>query len=269
MSTTNGTRRPTAFVTGASSGIGMATVRELAAHGFETVAGARRLDRCSALAAEVGGRAVELDVTDEASVERAASEIAVADVLVHCAGMAIGMDAALDSDEEAWRRMFDVNVVGVLRVTKRLLPALRAAEAPHVVVVSSQGALDVYPGGGGYTASKHGVHALVRTLRLELLGERVRITEIAPGLVETEFGLVCFDGDRDRAADLTAGFAPLQPADVARAIGYAVTQPPHVNVELLAINPRAQATVNALAREEAAAEAGVERPAERPQEAPR
>jgi NADP-dependent 3-hydroxy acid dehydrogenase YdfG len=243
----------TALVTGASSGIGAATVRELARQGFDTIAAARRVERCEALAAEVGGIAVALDVTDEASVEALAAAHPAVDVIVHCAGGAIGMNPALQTTPEAWLRMYDVHVVGVLRVTKRLLPALRTSGDAHVVVVSSAGALDVYPGGGGYTASKHGTHALVRTLRLELLGEPIRITEIAPGLVETEFGLVAFDGDESRAAELTSGYVPLQPDDVGRAIGYAVTQPAHVNVELLAINPRAQATVNALAREASAA----------------
>ncbi|WP_432488759.1 SDR family oxidoreductase [Kineococcus sp. SYSU DK018] len=237
-------RRPVAVVTGASSGIGAATVRSLAAAGFDTVAAARRVERCEALAAGVGGRAVQLDVTDDASVRALADAVPEVDVVVHSAGGALGTDAVEDFDADGWRWMYEANVIGVARVHRALLPALRkrpGSESPgHVVVVGSQAGLQAYPGGGGYTAVKHGVHALCQTLRLELLGEPVRVTEIAPGYVDTEFSTVRL-GDPEEAAAVYRGMTPLTAEDVAEVIAFTVTRPAHVNVDHVLVRPLAQA----------------------------
>jgi NADP-dependent 3-hydroxy acid dehydrogenase YdfG len=235
-------RRRIAVVTGASSGIGAATVRALASEGFETVAAARRLERCERLAAEVGGRALRLDVADPDSVAALAEQLPEVDVVVHSAGGALGLDPVEQADEAQWRQMWESNVAGVMRVTKALLPALRVGRDPQIVIVGSVAGVEAYEGGGGYTAAKHAAHALAQTLRLELLTDAIRVTEIAPGLVETEFSLVRFGGDPDRAAEPYSGLEPLQGADVAAAIAFCVTRPAHVDVDYLAIKPTAQAT---------------------------
>jgi NADP-dependent 3-hydroxy acid dehydrogenase YdfG len=240
----------TALVTGASSGIGAATVRALANAGFATVAAARRLERCQELAAEVGGRGVALDVTDPASVDALAAEVPDVSVIVHSAGGALGQEPIAEADEKRWRTMYESNVLGVVRVTKALLPALERSDAGHVVVLGSVAGVEVYPGGAGYTAAKHAVHAVVQTLRLELLDKEIRVTEIAPGLVETEFSLVRFGGDRDRAAAVYRGLVPLRGEDVAELISFVVTRPPHVDIDYVGIKPSAQATATSALRRE-------------------
>jgi NADP-dependent 3-hydroxy acid dehydrogenase YdfG len=242
-------QRKTALVTGASSGIGAATVRALAGAGFDTVAAARRLERCEELAHEVGGRALSLDVTDPGSVESLAAELGEVDVVVHSAGGALGLEPVADADEELWRTMYETNVLGVMRVTKALLPALERSGDGQIVVIGSVAGVEVYPGGGGYTAVKHAVNALTRTLRLELLGKPIRVTEVAPGLVETEFSLVRFGGDAERAAKVYEGMEPLTGEDVAEVIAFAVTRPPHVNVDYIGVKPTAQATATTVHRE--------------------
>jgi NADP-dependent 3-hydroxy acid dehydrogenase YdfG len=240
----------TALVTGASSGIGAATVRALAAAGFETVAAARRVERCQELAAEVGGRALPLDVTEPASVDALAAELADVSVIVHSAGGALGLEPVAEADEEDWRTMYESNVIGVMRVTKALLPALERSGAGHIVVLGSVAGVEVYPGGGGYTAAKHAVHAVTETLRLELLDREIRVTEIAPGLVETEFSIVRFGGDRARADAVYRGIEPLVAADVADVIAFVVTRPPHVDIDYVGIKPTAQATATVAHRRE-------------------
>jgi NADP-dependent 3-hydroxy acid dehydrogenase YdfG len=240
----------TAVITGASSGIGAATARALATAGFDVVAAARRVERCEELVAEVGGRAVRLDVGDPQSIAELAEAVPDAAVVVHSAGGALGLEPVSESDPEQWRQMYDTNVLGVMRVTKALLPALERSGDGHVVVLGSVAGVEVYPGGGGYTAAKHAVNALTRTLRLELLGKPIRVTEIAPGLVETEFSLVRFGGDEERANEIYEGLTPLTADDVAAAIEFVVTRPEHVNVDYLAIKPRAQITATIVHREE-------------------
>jgi NADP-dependent 3-hydroxy acid dehydrogenase YdfG len=232
----------TALVTGASSGIGAATVRALAKAGFATVAAARRIERCQELAAEVGGRAFALDVTDPASVEALAAELDDVSVIVHSAGGALGQEPIAEADEEKWRAMYESNVLGVARVTKALLPALERSGAGHVVVLGSVAGVEVYPGGAGYTAAKHAVHAVTETLRLELLDKAIRVTEVAPGLVETEFSLVRYGGDRELADAVYRGLKPLTAEDVAELISFVVTRPPHVDIDYVGIKPTAQAT---------------------------
>jgi len=242
-------RRRIALVTGASSGIGAAAVRALAAAGFHTVAAARRIERCRELAAEVGGEALELDVTDAASVAALAEALPDVSVIVHSAGGAFGLEPVAEADEAKWLQMFETNVIGVERVTKALLPALERGGGGHIVVIGSIAGVEVYPGGAGYTAAKHAVNALCRTLRLELLGKPIRVTEIAPGLVETEFSLVRFDGDEDKASKVYEGLKPLSAEDVAETIAFAVTRPAHVNIDYLAVKPLAQATARDLHRD--------------------
>jgi NADP-dependent 3-hydroxy acid dehydrogenase YdfG len=240
--------RGTALVTGASSGIGAATVRALAAAGFDTVAAARRLDRCEALAREVGGRALRLDVADADSVAQLRGELEEVSVIVHAAGGALGLEPIAEADQEKWRTMYESNVLGVMRVTKALLPALRASGRGHVVILGSVAGVEVYEGGAGYTAAKHAVHAVARTLRLELLSEGIRVTEIAPGLVETEFSLVRFGGDERRAAEVYKGIEPLTGDDVADLIAFVVTRPSHVDIDYVVVKPTAQATSTVVQR---------------------
>jgi NADP-dependent 3-hydroxy acid dehydrogenase YdfG len=238
-----------ALVTGASSGIGAATVRSLAAAGFQVVAAARRLERCEELAREVGGRAARLDVTDPESVALLAEALPEISVLVNNAGGALGLEPIAEADEEKWRRMYETNVLGVMRMTKALLPALERSGDGFVVVIGSVAGSEVYPGGGGYNAAKHAASAITRLLRLELLGKPVRVSEVAPGMVETEFSLVRFEGDREKADAVYVGTTPLTAEDVADAITYVVTRPPHVDIDYLSIKPTEQATARDVHRE--------------------
>ncbi|MEO7981823.1 MAG: SDR family NAD(P)-dependent oxidoreductase [Sporichthyaceae bacterium] len=237
--------RGTAVVTGASSGIGAATARRLVQEGFEVVAAARRTDRLAALQAELGDalRPLPLDVTSAESVAAFAATVPEVTVLVNNAGGAIGMDPVARADPDDWRAMYEVNVVGVLRVTQALLPALVASGRGHVVVMGSTAGRIVYEGGGGYTAAKHGAAALAETLRLELNGQPVRVTEIAPGMVRTdEFAVNRFHGDEEKAARVYAGVAePLTADDIADCVAWCVTRPPHVDIDLLVVKPLAQA----------------------------
>lgn len=243
--------RPLALVTGASSGIGAATARALAAAGHEVVCAARRTDRISDLAAEIDGRAVTCDVTDPASVAALVEEIGGRlDVLVNNAGGAYGLDPVASADIEDWRTMYEVNVLGTLRVVQALLPALVAGKGIIVNVGSTAGRIS-YEGGAGYTAAKHGLATMTETMRLELVDQPVRITEIAPGMVRTEgFSLTRFKGDAERAEKVYEGVSePLVAEDVADAITWMATRPPHVNVDLLVIKPRAQAAQHKVHRE--------------------
>ena len=238
-------RRPTAVVTGASSGIGAASARRLAADGFHVVCAARRLDRCAALAEEVGGTAVELDVTDDGSVDRLVTDLGrlpSVDLLLHCAGGALGVDAVVDADIGQWSEMYDTNVLGVVRVTRALVHRLREAPAGQVVVMGSIAGSEVYPGGGGYVAAKHAVRAVTETLRWELHTEGVRVCEVAPGMIATdEFSVKRFGGDADRAAAVYAGTTPATAEDVAEVVGFVATRPAHVNIDRVVVKPVSQA----------------------------
>jgi NADP-dependent 3-hydroxy acid dehydrogenase YdfG len=238
------TRRPTAVVTGASSGIGAATARHLAAQGFHVVLGARRLPLIEAIAEEVDGTAVPLDVTDAESVAAFLDAVPEARVLVNNAGGARGLATVAGADEEHWRWMWETNVIGTLRLTRGLLPALIDSGDGHIVTVTSIAALETYDNGAGYTSAKHAQAVLHRTLRGELLGEPVRLTEVAPGMVETEFSLVRFDGDADKADQVYSGLTPLTADDVAEVIAFAVSRPSHVNLDTIVLKPRAQASAS-------------------------
>jgi NADP-dependent 3-hydroxy acid dehydrogenase YdfG len=241
--------RPTAVVTGASSGIGAATARALAEAGFRVVLGARRVDRCAEIAAEIDGTAVRLDVTDAESVGAFAAAVPELALLVNNAGGARGLEPVARADEDAWRWMYETNVIGTLRVTKALLPGLLASGDGHIVTVTSVAALEVYDNGAGYTGAKHAQAMLHRTLRGELLGQPVRLTEILPGLVETDFSLVRFGGDAGRAEQVYRGLTPLRAEDVADVIAFAATRPSHVNLDQIVIKPRDQASASRAHRE--------------------
>jgi NADP-dependent 3-hydroxy acid dehydrogenase YdfG len=234
----------TAVVTGASSGIGAATARHLAAAGFGVVCAARRVDRVTALAEEIGGTAVRCDVTDPDDVAALADRVGDRlDVLVNNAGGAFGASSVVESDADEWRRMYEVNVIGLVRVTSALVPALVASGAGVILNVGSTAGRIAYEGGGGYTAAKHGTQVVTETLRLELYDQPVRVCEIAPGMVRTdEFALVRFGGDAAKADAVYDGVAePLTADDIADAITWMVTRPAHVNIDELVIRPRAQA----------------------------
>ncbi len=233
----------TAVVTGASSGIGAATARALAAQGFHVVCAARRTDRVAALAEEIGGTAVTCDVTDPASVAALAASVPTCHVLVNNAGGAVGVDPVESADADEWRRMYDVNVIGVMQVTQALLPALRASGDGMVVNVGSTAGRWAYEGGAGYTAAKHALRVVTETLRLELNGEPIRISEVAPGMVRTdEFSLNRFGGDAEKAAAVYAGVPePLTADDIADVVGWVATRPAHVDIDEIVVRPRAQA----------------------------
>jgi NADP-dependent 3-hydroxy acid dehydrogenase YdfG len=238
------TSRPTAVVTGASSGIGAATARALAAEGYDVLCAARRTDQVEALATEIGGRAVTCDVTSAESVAGLVEAVGGSlHVLVNNAGGAFGFDPVEQADPDEWRHMYEVNVIGLLRVTQALLPALRASGDGLIVNVGSTAGRIAYEGGAGYTAAKHGTQVVTETLRLELVGEPIRVSEVAPGMVRTEeFALNRFDGDQARADAVYAGVPdPLVASDVADAIAWIATRPAHVNIDELVIKPRAQA----------------------------
>ncbi|MFY1652339.1 SDR family oxidoreductase [Solwaraspora sp. WMMB762] len=249
---------PIAIVTGASSGIGAATARRLAAEGFHVVAAARRSDRLAELVDSIrdnGGAAtaVTCDVTDDGSVAglvQAVSGLARqgdlpgrVTLLVNNAGGARGLDPVESAPVADWRWMYEVNVLGTLRVTQALLPALTASGAGTVVVIGSTAGQVVYEGGGGYTTAKHGQTALTETLRLELCGRPVRVVEIDPGMVRTdEFSVNRFGGDTARAEAVYAGVAePLVADDIADCVAWCATRPQHVNVDRLVVRPLAQA----------------------------
>ena len=239
-----------AVVTGASSGVGAATARALAADGFEVVCVARRENRIRQLADEIGGRAVTCDVTSPDDVAALAGQLERVDVLVNNAGGAIGVDPIAEANPEDWARMYDVNVLGLLRMTKALLPAIGASDAGLIVNVGSTAGRTAYEGGAGYTAAKHGTKVVTETLRLELLGKPIRVTEIAPGMVHTEeFTLTRLRGDQTKADALYEGVdQPLVAEDVAETIRWVASLPRHVNVDELVVRPVAQRAQHRLHR---------------------
>ena len=246
--------RRVAVVTGASSGIGEATARRLAADGFRVVLGARRTDRLAAIAADLGIESATwhpLDVTDQASVDAFATFVGAAggcSVLVNNAGGASGLEPIETADLDRWQWMYDANVLGVARVTQALIPLLEASGDGHIVTVGSIAGHQPYADGAGYNAAKFGVRAVMDALRQELLGRPIRVSQIDPGLVETEFSIVRFDGDEARAAKVYDGMMPLSADDVADAIAWTATRPAHVNVASMLLLPRDQANATQVSR---------------------
>ena len=238
-----------AIVTGASSGIGEATARLLAAHGWHVWTGARRLDRLQALQREIGGDCAHLDVTDTASVAAFAALLpAEIHLLVNNAGGALGLEPVAQADDAKWMQMWESNVLGLMRMTRACLPGLVAGRG-HIVNITSIAGREAYPGGGGYTAAKHAARVVTQTLRLELNGQPVRITDIAPGMVETEFSTVRFDGDQARADNVYRGLTPLTAKDIAECIVWAAERPAHVNIDEMVVKPLAQASATVAARD--------------------
>ena len=235
--------RGVAVVTGASSGIGAAAAQRLASDGFDVVLGARRVDRLDEVARSIGGsaRVHPLDVTDAASVDAFCAAVPECRLLVNNAGGALGLTPVADADEEQWRWMYEANVIGVLRMTRALLPKLIASGDGHVITIGSIAGIEPYPGGAGYNAAKHAVRAVMDVLRMELLGEPVRVSEIDPGMVETEFSIVRFGGDEARAAKVYEGVTPLIADDIADCIAWVATRPSHVDIDQLVVRPRDQA----------------------------
>ena len=242
---------PVAVITGASSGIGAATALALGRHGFRLAVGARRVERLKKVAGE-GGVALRLDVTDEESVKEFVRQVAKrfgrVDVLVNNAGGALGLNPVAEARDDEWIGMWKTNVLGLMWMTRACLPLLRKAKRGHIVNIGSIAGFETYPGGAGYTGAKHAVRAISKTLRLELNGEPIRVTEINPGLVETEFSLVRFHGDRNAAKVPYTGIKPLTADDIADCVVYAVTRPAHVNVDEIVVRPVAQATATIVAR---------------------
>ena len=240
-----------AVITGASSGFGAATARRLARGGFEVVIGARRADRLEEVARETGAVALALDVRDASSIEAFVDEVGRRfgriDVLINNAGLALGLTSVDSTPDEFWVGMWETNVLGLLRMTRACLPWIRRAPHGHVVNIGSIAAFENYRGGAGYTASKHAVRSITRTLRLELNGEPIRVSEIDPGMAETEFSLVRL-GDERAARDVYKGVQPLSADDVADVIEFVVTRPPHVDIDEVVIRPVAQAASFMLAR---------------------
>lgn len=247
-----------ALVTGASSGIGEATVTLLRERGWEVIAVARREDRLRDLADRTGATWFQADVTsgdDVAALKEHVEETGPLHVLVNNAGGAFGLDTVEDGSVDDWQKMFDVNVLGTKRVISALLPSLRKgavdAGSGDIVTITSIAGHAVYEKGGGYNAAKFAEHAMTAVLRLELNGEPLRVIEIAPGMVKTDFSLIRFDGDQARADAVYEGVvAPLTADDIAEAIVHSVELPSHVNIDLVTVKPVAQAASAKLARGE-------------------
>lgn len=246
-------------VTGASSGIGAATVRLFRSGGWDVVGVARRADRLEALAAETGAEVFAADLTSQADVDALREYLASSGpihALVNNAGGAVGLSSIEDGSDDDWRWMFEINVLAVRRLTAALLPLLRAGAADEagatIVTVTSTAGHVAYEGGGGYNAAKFAAHALVSVLRLELAGEPIRVVEVAPGMVKTEeFSLVRFGGDKEKADAVYAGVEnPLIAEDVAETIVHSIELPQHVNLDLVIVKPVAQAAVHKVARGE-------------------
>ena len=240
-----------AVVTGASSGIGAATAVALGRHGYRVVAGARRVERLQRVVGETG-LAIALDVTDEDSVrdfvQQVGKRFGRIDVLVNNAGGALGLNTVAEARDDDWIGMWKTNVLGLMWMTRECLPLLRKARHAHVVNIGSIAGFETYKGGAGYTAAKHAVRAITKTLRLELNGEPIRVTEIAPGLVRTEFSVVRFHGDKKAAKVPYEGIKPLTAEDIADCVVFAVTRPPHVDIDEIVVRPVAQANVITVAR---------------------
>lgn len=238
----------TAVVTGASSGIGAATARALAEAGFDVVIGARRVGKLSEVAEPIGARVLPLDVTDPDSVTAFCEAIPACAVLVNNAGGAMGLAPIRSTAEADWLWMYETNVLGTLRVTQGLLPKLEASGDGLIIMIGSVAGFEVYPGGAGYHAAKFGVRAMTRTLRLELNGLPIRITELDPGMVKTPFSEVRFQGDIERAAKVYAGVDALTADDIAECVRWVATLPSHVNIDEMTIRPRDQAAAHVLHR---------------------
>ena len=193
------------------------------------------------LRSPIDARGFALDVTDPTSVDEFCEQVRECHLLVNNAGGALGLDSVAESKDDRWAEMYERNVMGTMRMTRALLPKLIDSGDGHIVNVGSVSAFETYPGGAGYTAAKHALRALTKTLRAELLGQPIRITQVDPGAVETEFSIVRFEGDESRAAGVYEGMTPLTGEDIADCIVWAATRPSHVNIDQIHVMPRDQA----------------------------
>lgn len=234
------TAQKVAVVTGGSAGIGAAAARALAKDGWHVVVAARRLDKCEAIAKEIGGVAAELDVTDQVSVDKLAAQLERVDLVVNNAGGAKELDFLRDASDADWEWMFDTNVMGTMRVTRALYPQLKASRG-LVINIGSVAGTDAYKGGSGYNAAKYGLRGITRAFRREEAEQNIRVTEIDPGRVKTEFSLNRFKGDEEKAAAVYEGKLNLSAEDIAEAIRWVASLPPHVNIDSLNIMPTDQA----------------------------
>lgn len=238
-----------AFVTGATSGIGLATALELASKGYRIIATGRRSERLQELQQQLGEDKVyplAFDVRDKEAVLKAVASLPDAwrnvEVLVNNAGNAHGLAPIQDGSLEDWDAMIDINVKGLLYVTKAVLPLMQEQGKGHIVNIGSIAGKEVYPNGNVYCASKHAVDALSKAMRIDLVQQGIKVSEVNPGLVETEFSEVRFKGDSERAATVYQGYEPLQPQDIAELISFIVTRPARVNLAEVLVLPAAQAS---------------------------
>ena len=240
-----------AWITGATSGIGEATTLKLADNGFDVIITGRRNDRLTALKEKLeknGIRVLSLcfDVRVEAEVKSAVENLPDErkniDVLVNNAGLAAGLSAIQDGDTDDWNRMIDTNIKGLLYITRYVSPLMINRETGHIINIGSIAGKEVYPNGNVYCATKHAVDALTKGMRMDMLKHNIRVTQICPGAVETEFSIVRFHGDEARAAKVYDGYECLVAADIADCVWFAVSRPPHVNVNDMVVMPTAQAS---------------------------
>ncbi|HDZ05345.1 hypothetical protein LCGC14_0069880 [marine sediment metagenome] len=242
--------KKTAFITGATSGIGKSTAIHFALNGINLVLCGRRQDRLDALKEELGKEVqvhtLNFDIRDKESVKEAIDslpkEFSQIDILINNAGNAHGLDTIQDGNLDDWDAMLDINVKGLLYVSKALIPKMIAQKSGHIINIGSTAGKEVYPKGNVYCASKHAVDAINQGMRIDLNGTGIRVGAVNPGLVETEFSNVRFKGDEDRSENVYKGFQPLKPEDIADIIYFVVTRPYHVNIADLVVMPTAQAS---------------------------
>jgi 3-hydroxy acid dehydrogenase / malonic semialdehyde reductase len=243
----------TVLITGASSGFGAETARHFAQEGAKLILLARRLDRLEELKKELNCECeiIEADVRDLETLTKSLSHLrqkGTPNILINNAGLSRELAKVWETDPEDWDKMLDTNVKGVLNVTKIILPMMLEKQEGHVINIGSTSSHEVYAGGGIYCASKFALKAITDTLRLELLGTPVRASLISPGMAETEFSLVRFNGDENKATNVYKGVTPLTAADVAEAILFIASRPPHVNIADLILFPSCQASAKAIHR---------------------
>jgi len=240
------------FITGASSGIGQSCVRAFAGEGAKILMAARRKDRLNALASELktdlgaSSHCLQLDVRDQAAVERAVAGLpagwAAIEVLVNNAGLSRGLDKLHEGKLGDWEEMIDTNLKGLLYVSRAVIPGMVKRAAGHIINIGSIAGHEIYPGGNVYCATKFAVNAISRGLRMDLSGTPLRVSTVDPGMVETEFSLVRFRGDGEKAEKVYQGLKALSPDDVAAAVVFCATRPPHVNISEIIVMPQAQAS---------------------------
>lgn len=242
--------KKTAFITGATSGIGKATAINFALNGIDLVLCGRRQERLDALKEELGKEVkvhtLNFDIRDKDSVQKAISSLpkdfAKIDILINNAGNAHGLDTIQEGSVDDWDAMLDINVKGLLYVSKALIPQMVERKSGHIINIGSTAGKEVYPKGNVYCASKHAVDAINQGMRIDLNPYGIRVGAVNPGLVETEFSNVRFKGDENRAENVYKGFQPLKPEDIADIIHFVITRPYHVNIADLIVMPTAQAS---------------------------